>query len=434
VAPAALRQTPTTVRPRNVIVYLVDTLRADHLGCYGYQRPVSPRIDAFAGVATRFRHTVAQSSWTRPAVTTILTGLLPRTHDVHGRRDALSQEAVTLAEILKERGYRTAAFVTNGNVAKSFGLGQGFETYQLLPGKHNSAAEVNVEAAEWLDGRRTDAPFFLYLHTVEPHGPYSPPAPFRQRFAAGVRGEDLTTRRTLRALREGTLRPTPQLRRDLLDLYDGEIAANDAAFGELMDLLVRRALWEETVVVFLSDHGEEFLDHGSWEHGATLHAEMLEVPLIVRVPGMGTGDVVDRLAQHADVAPTILDVLELPVPAAMEGRSLLPWIAGDGLPAEGEEEEVYSWLNQREFKAAAVTTPAWRLIENQTPVAGRHLYDRKSDPAERKNLVSQRPVRWGYLRTRLRAEERPREGSLQAGQGTADTEVRKQLQALGYVR
>jgi len=434
--PAAVRQAASGGRPPNVIVYLVDTLRADHLGCYGYTRPVSPRIDAFARQAVRFRRTVAQSPWTRPSVTTILTGLLPRTHGVNGHRDALAPQAVTLAEMLREKGYRTAGFVTNGNVARSFGLGQGFETYELLHRRHSAATDVNAEAAGWLEtGWKKDAPFFLYLHTVEPHAPYAPPLPFRQRFAPGATDERLTRMNLLRRLHEGKIAPTPELRRDLMNLYDAEIAANDAAFGALIDLLVQRGLWEDTIVVFVSDHGEEFLDHGGWEHGKTLHAEMLDVPLIVRVPGMAGGRVVERQAQHADVTPTILALLGLPAPPQVEGRSLLPWLAGGGAPGEeGAEEAAFSWLDEHGYRAGSVTTPEWRLIENHAPISRRLLYDRQADPTERRDLADQRAVRAGYLRARLRAAERQHKGRLQAGEGTMDAELRKQLEALGYLR
>ncbi len=423
-------------RPRNVIIYLVDALRADHLGCYGYTRPVSPRIDAFARGAVLFRHAVAQSSWTRPAATTLLTGLLPRTHGVNGRRDVLSKQAVTLAERLREQGYRTAAFVTNGNVARSFGLGQGFDTYELLLRKNSAATDVNAEAAGWLRTQwKGDAPFFLYLHTVEPHAPYSPPLPFRQRFAPGARDERLTRMNFLRRVEEGKIEATPEVRRNLLDLYDAEIAANDAAFGELIDLLGQRGLLEETVIVFVSDHGEEFLEHGGWEHGRTLHSEMLDIPLILRVPGMGSGKIVHRQAQQMDVMPTILDLLNLPVPPGVDGRSLAPWISGDGPPGEHETETAaFSWLDQHGLRAAAVTTPGWRLIEDRLPTPGRALYDRQADPGEHRDLAARRAVRAGYLRARLRAEERLRKGRLRAGEATPDSELQKQLEALGYLR
>ncbi len=432
-AMTSLRQ-PVGLRPRNVILYLVDTLRADHLGCYGYGRPVSPRIDAFARDAALFRHTVAQSSWTRPSTTTLLTGLLPRTHGVYGHRDALAPEAVTLAERLRERGYRTAGFVTNPNVARDFGLDQGFETFRLLGHKRSSATGVNERAAEWLDTQWTkDAPFFLYLHTMEPHSPYDPPPAFRQRFAPGVRGEGLTQRSFLERLGTGEIKATPEIRKSLQDLYDAEIAANDAAFGALIDLLVQRGLWEETVIVFVSDHGEEFLNHGGWEHGKTLHTEMIDIPLIVRVPG-ARGRIVARQAQQADVVPTILDLLGLGVPADLEGRSLVADDL-DGKPAsDPEDTAAFSWLEELSLRSAAVTTPEWRFIEKRFPIPGVFLYDRRADPQELHDLSGQWPVRTGYLRAQLRAIERSRKERFQAGETTRlDPEVQKQLEALGYM-
>lgn len=433
VAPAVLRQPASVQQPWNVIVYLVDALRADHLGCYGYAKPVSPRIDAFSRQATLFRHVVAQSSWTRPSVATVLTGLLPRTHGVHRRRHALAADAVTLAEMLHDGGYRTAGFVTNGNVARGFGFAQGFDTYRLLPRRRSAATDVNAEAAEWLDGWSGKKPFFLYLHTVEPHAPYAPPPPFRQRFAPGVHDEQLTGMRLLKRLHDGSLQPTPELRRDLLALYDAEIAANDAAFGDLIDLLVRRSLLEHTIVVFLSDHGEEFLDHGGWEHGRTLHTEMLDVPLIVRIPGLGNGGVVERQTQHADVVPTILDSLGIPVPPSVEGRSVLGWIAGGSSSRDEMEEEAFSWLDEYGVRSTAVTTPDWRLIDTGSPVPASSLYDRRSDPKEQRDLAPERPVRAGYLGTHLRLAQRPRKGALRPGEGAMNAELRRQLQALGYV-
>jgi arylsulfatase A-like enzyme len=433
VAPAPPRQAaPAAGRPPNVIIYLVDALRADHLGCYGYLRPVSPRIDAFAREAALFRHTVAQSPWTRPSTTTLLTGLYPRTHKVNNLRHKLSEQALTLAEMLRAKGYRTAGFVTNGNVSARHGLGQGFEIYKLLPDEHGSAADVNARVAVWLRrGWTEDTPFFLYLHTIEPHAPYDPVPAFRQRFAPEVHDAILTKMEIFRLLELGKVVPTPEMLRSFLDLYDAEIATNDAAFGDLIDLLVRRGLWENTVVVFVSDHGEEFLEHGAWQHGSTLHNELLDVPLIVRAPGTGPRTV-QRQVQQVDVVPTVLDLLGLPVPPVVEGHSLVPWMTG-GAPDSEPEAAAYSWLSLDGSRVAAVTTPAWRLI-NDLGNHRRYLYDRQTDPGEHRNVADQRKVRRGYLWSRLQAEERPRKGALQAGEVTMDAELRKQLKALGYLR
>ena len=429
--PAVLRGPAPGARPRNVIIYLVDTLRAGHLGCYGYQRPVSPHIDAFARQAAVFRHTVAQSSWTRPTTTTILTGLLPRTHNVFSHLDALAPQAVTLAERLRGQGYHTAAFVTNPNVAPDFGLDQGFELYRLMGPKHRTAASINERTAAWLDSEwKKDAPFFLYLHTMEPHAPYDPPSAFQQRFAPGLRYPAWTKMSFVEALEDGSIAATPEIRQGLQNLYDAEIAANDEAFGALVDLLVQRKLWDDTVVVFVADHGEELGDHGGWEHGRTLYDEMLDVPLIVRVPG-ARGQVVERQAQQVDVVPTILDALGLKLPADLEGRSLLALAAGSG----GQEEPAFSWLEERSLRSAAVTTPEWRLVEKRFPISGSFLYDRRADPGERHNLAREQPVRAGYLRAQLRAAERSRLGTLKAlAAKPLDPETQNQLKALGYLR
>ncbi len=431
--PAALRGPAPGGRPRNVIIYLVDTLRAGHLGCYGYKRPVSPHIDAFARQSAVFRHTVAQSSWTRPTTTTILTGLLPRTHNVFSHRDALAPQAVTLAERLREAGYHTAGFVTNPNVAPNFGLDQGFELYRLLGPRRRTAAGVNERTAEWLDSEwRKDAPFFLYLHTMEPHAPYDPPPAFLRRFAPGLRNPAWTRMEFVEALEKGDAVGTPEVRQGLRNLYDAEIAANDEAFGALVDLLVQRKLWDDTVIVLVADHGEEFGDHGGWEHGRTLYDEMLDVPLIVRVPGTG-GKVVERQAQQVDVVPTILDALGLPLPAGLEGRSLLTLADGPGV--DPQEEPAFSWLEERSLQSAAVTTPDWRLVEKRFPVSGTFLYDRRADPGENHNLAGEQPVRAGYLWTQLRAAERSRLGTLKAREAKPlDPETQNQLKALGYLR
>jgi arylsulfatase A-like enzyme len=437
VAFAARTPVAPPARAGNVIVYMVDTLRADHLGCYGYGKPTSPRIDAFARESTLFLNAAAQSPWTRPSTASLLTGLWPRSHGVNGRKDTLSPEALTLAEMLKSRGYRTGAFVTNGNVAKSLGLGQGFDTYELLPRRRGTAADVTAQAAEWIAGG--SAPFFLFLHTVEPHAPYVPESPFRERFAPGV--PDIHGRlRTVHGLGRGQIPVTPKLIADLTALYDAEIAANDAAFGALLAHLETRGLRDSTAVVFVSDHGEEFFDHGGWEHGKTLHTEMLDVPLIIRLPGMGEGRTVARQAQHIDVVPTLLAWLGMPVPNLIQGRSLLPWIQGRHAPVSPEDNTAFSWLDVDGVRAGAVSTPDWRLIDRRGPSSGVALYDRWADPGERSGISTgagaNTPARLAarFLWSLLRRRELEGGPALKAGEGVLDDEVIDQLRALGYIQ
>lgn len=185
---AGLACRPAAERRPDVIIYLVDTLRADHLGCYGYPLETSPWIDAFAAESVLFEEAVAQSAWTRPAVTSILTGLDPHSHGVEERLDALPESFDTLPEILRREGYQTAAFVSSAVITAKFGFGRGFDTFrqrvkETIEPQRTTSEWVNAETLRWLERRDPDRPFFLFLHTLDPHMPYRPPEPFRQRLA-----------------------------------------------------------------------------------------------------------------------------------------------------------------------------------------------------------------------------------------------------------
>ncbi len=421
----------------NVLVYLIDTLRRDGLGCYGNPRPVSPHIDAFARRALLFERAVAQSSWTRPAVASVFTGLWPPRHGVNRLGDALAGEAVTMAELLRAAGYRTHGVIANSSVARAFGFDQGFEGYVKRPGGRWWSSAVTEAALEWLD-RDGGEPFFLYLHTVDPHAPYAPSPDLRARFAPRVPDDGRGTIRWLKRLARGELPVTRGLVADLRALYDAETAGNDASFGALVAGLERRGLWRDLVVVVLSDHGEEFHEHGGWDHGKTLYTEVLDVPLIARFPGLPEGRRTRVLAQHVDLLPTLLSYLELPVPAGLDGRNLLPLLGGQpagtaAVAAPDEEPLVFSSLETDAFAAAAVTGETWRLIERRLPERDVRLYDRRADPAERRDLAPGRPVEAGWLRAQLRLQELARHGALAARGAEIDEELRRELRALGYI-
>src|SRR5262249_310461 len=252
----------------SVLLYVVDTLRADHLGCYGYGRPTSPHIDAFARQATLFAHTAAQWSWTRPAVGSILTGRYPPAHGATTLRRGLRFDVPTLAELLRARGYRTAAFVTNVNVAPQWGFQRGFDLYRYLPeDEHTAAVHVrsdilNGQAVDWLT-EHGDQPFFLYVHATDPHAPYTPPPPFAERLAdPGVAVAPERVDALLSAFRERGELPSDDEVRALAARYDGEIAFTDQNFGRLIGELARLGLDRRTLVILVADHGEEFADHG----------------------------------------------------------------------------------------------------------------------------------------------------------------------------
>ncbi len=416
-------------RRLDVLVYLIDALRRDELGCYGNRRPVSPHLDALAAEGALFADAIAVSSWTRPAVASLFTGLRPTTHGVNDRSDALRPEATTLAELLHGAGYRTGGFVTNPHAGARFGFSQGFERFRGFTHRQVDAFDVNRAFLDWLDAGAADPrPVFAYLHTTDPHGPYEPTAPWRQRFAAGVPPE-LGSRPSLNELVEkevaGEEREAAPLRR----LYDAEVAANDAAFGELRAALRRRGRWSRTLVVMLSDHGEEFREHGGWEHGYTLHREVLEVPLLIRLPGLPGGVRVRQTVRQVDLLPTILEAVGAPLPPRLEGRSLLPLLSGRQPPAS---PPVLSYLQFDGRRAAAVTTPSYRLIASlRTAEPELALYDRRHDRLELRDVGAERPVALAYLRHLLRDGETPSAG-LAHKVRSFDPETMAQMRALGY--
>lgn len=454
---------PDERRRPNVLIYLVDALRADHVGSYGYTKATTPRIDEFADDAVLFERTMAQASWTRSAIASIFTGMLPTSHSVLGRKDGLAAEAETLAETLRNSGYETAALVTSGHVGPRWGMAQGFETFELIR-KNNMGLRyalsngVNSVIFEWLDRERTQ-PFFLYVHTLDPHAPYDPPESSKKEFASDIEEpllskqqmtilEELEAVRVLSAgnptpvnlgtqawmqgLIQGVIEPTPGMIEDLIALYDAEVHHNDRYFGELLDYLRAKDLYDDTLIVFVSDHGEEFRDHGSWSHGRTLFQEVIRVPLILRFPDstLPRGARVNGLARQIDIQATILDYLDIPIPRGSRGGSLIPMILGMG--NENWEQPSYSHIRLSGCHAESYFDGRWKLICPEAPGEKCRLYDLVEDPDEKRNLAATQPSRVDSLRKLMNAY-RDSGKILDAFQADPDEETRKQLEALGYL-
>lgn len=305
----------------NVVLYLVDTLRADRLGCYGEPRPVSPRLDAFAAEAVLFEDALSQSSWTKASMASVLTGLIPSAHGVNGPRDRLPEDLPTLTRILHRAGYRTAAVVANSFVTEPFGFAEGFDHFVYLPDLARSR-EVMDRVEAWLEAAAGDGrPFFLYVHSIDPHAPYDPPPDLRRRFAPRVEDPEAGSVAALYELVRGAP-PAPETAGDLGALYAAEIAAEDRQLGRFLDLLQGRGLYDDSLILFTSDHGEAFSEHGSWSHGQTLYAEVLRVPLLLRLPGgEGAGRRIPAPVQGVDLLPTVLDSVGLPPPPRLARAS-----------------------------------------------------------------------------------------------------------------
>jgi arylsulfatase A-like enzyme len=433
------------VAPRrpNILLYVIDTLRADHLGCYGYSRSTSPRIDALAREGMLFWDVVAQSSWTRPATASILTGRNPERHGAVTITQRIRPEVPTLTELLRAHSYRTAGFVTNVNVSDVYGFHRGFEQYAYMPeeptrrGVHVGADRVNDSVVAWLEGVGAEA-FFVYVHASDPHSPYVPPERFEARFRdPGTASSLPDVPNPMRLLAQRPDLATPAAVAQLESLYDAEIAFVDASFGQLVEALRRLRLYDSTIIIVTADHGEEFKDHGGFEHGHTVYRELTRVPLILkpRAGEEGKGKRIHVQARQIDILPTVLDYAGIPGPADIDGRNLR------GLPTTGRppmELEAFTQTRLGAINASAVVTPSWKVIAR---TGGRRprveVYDLVADPAETRDLAAEEPILVGYgLQTLARwTAARPRGISAKAiaNEFVAPPEIEERLRALGYV-
>ena len=322
---------PEPPPPPDIVLVVVDTLRADHLSLYGHQRPTSPSLDALASEALVFDRALAHAGWTLPSMASILTGRLPSEHqatrDPHDvlRFNRMDEELPTLASLLAARGYRTGAWVNNTYMAPEFALDKGFEVYDYQGSgawEGRSAAATIRAALAWMQA--SDQPAFAFIHIMEPHYPYLPPAHLRRRFTGpGEPPVDLLffSATELATSARWTKRFTPEQQAWISKLYDEEVLAADEAIGELVAGLKAQARWDRTVLAVTADHGEELWDHGAFEHGHALWGELIRVPLLLRAPGQ-VGQRVHQLVQHSDLFLTLLATAGVAAPAGVRGVDL----------------------------------------------------------------------------------------------------------------
>ena len=391
--------TPTIVtapagRAPLVIVYLVDTLRADHLPLFGYARDTAPELARFAQDAVVFDQAIASSSWTKPSVASLFTSLLPRDHGCVQFYTPLDPALVTLAERLRARGYGTGAVVVNQLVlAKNMHFDQGFD-YFAAPPSPQRADEVVDAALGFLDARRGQ-PTFLYVHTMDAHTPYLPPPPFDRRFKPYPEPG--------RAAAEPSDYVVPRDLDRIVAQYDGAIAYGDQEFGRLLRGLRERGLYERAMIVFLSDHGEEFLDHGDWVHGHALFDELVRVPLIVKYAGRReAGRRVASQVQLLDVLPTILKSQGMPVPSGIAGRALEESFTGSVAERPAVFETKY-----REYVAYGARTSKAKYVRQLHPASRELAFDLHRDPRERRSLATQASSRAQALKRAVEASVGP---------------------------
>ena len=337
----------------NVILISIDTLRADHLSCYGYPRPTTPRIDALAEAGVIFDRAVSQSNTTLPAHASMLTGLYPIEHGCNQNRlTGLSSRIDTLAEILLQQGYRTAAVTSAAWVSRRFGLAAGFESFVW----RDSSSWLQTKRGLKLLKRMSAQPFFLFLHYFDPHDPYMPPAVYRERFLAP--GEDFGVDGNLEHFfqRVSMRSPDPRKVEALKKLYDGEIRYVDNSVDALFRWLHNHKLLDNTLVIITADHGESFGENGAWAHGTALYSQQIHVPLIIVYPPRFSPGTHRRELVEASVnlLPTILDVVGIKQTPRL-GRGSL---AGAAPPSP----RVYSESSLSPIPQYAVQDAAWKLI------------------------------------------------------------------------
>jgi len=416
----------------DILLVSIDTLRADHLGAWGYARPTSPDLDRFAARSFRFAQAISQAPWTRPSHRAMLSGDCPVSRG--------GFEPHPISETLRRAGYETLAFTGGGQVDARFGFDDGFERYDgddwiRHPGR------LAARLAE-----RRGRPIFAFLHTYEVHDPYDD-ARFAGAPVSAVASPGFSLGR-LNSL--GRKRLTEADERYIEALYDGDIAFTDAQVGKLLAALERSGVARRAIVVVTSDHGEQFWEHGHWRHGTSLYDHDVHVPLIVHVPsevrreiGARTGrelvaaGVVGDEVRSIDIVPTLLDLVGLAPVAPVQGRSLVPWLEGRSMPPV---ESLSESIEDRPYEQKALRTARYKLIRlypKRSPEASMTddlLFDLRADPGELHNLAAASRGAVEALAGRLAALTAGGSGSYEREvPAKADAALRRQLEAPGYL-
>lgn len=398
---AILALTCTREPKPNLVVITIDTLRADHLSCYGYPKPTSPRIDDLAAKGVLFEKTFSPEPQTLPSHTSIFTGMHPRHHKSITHESQVDDKLVTLAEILKSRGYKTAAFISSHALDSKYNLTQGFDTYWEIQKEYGLAVRQNSHARgidlttdavlSWLKDHQGDR-FFLWVHWFHPHRPYIPPEEYRSRFAGPYR-ENVGSAPDfiMKVWREKIHLPQEDV--DYLrGCYDGEIAFTDYQVGRLLDELGSLGLMGNTIIVLTSDHGEILYEHEYYfGHDIGLYDECLWVPLVFYGPGIiGEHVRIGEPVESVDIMPTLLDLLELEKPQGMDGKSLLPLIAGGKRQSPTYFFSETFPFPEKEQPRHAVRIQNAKLIwkETKTGEIEKQFFDLSKDPAESINVYS----------------------------------------------
>ncbi|NLH47420.1 MAG: sulfatase-like hydrolase/transferase [Myxococcales bacterium] len=390
-----------SAKPKNVLLISIDTLRADHLSCYGYAKKTTPEIDALAARGVLFEHAMAPSSWTTPSHASLFTGLLSSQHGAALVGVPIHPETPTLPEYLKEAGLASAAFVTHQYVGKSLGFARKFDSFWM---EEDAPADKPVdEAIQWL-GANGKKPFFAFVHLFDPHMPYQPPKEYVDEYDEFCRqtGGD---RGTLNFLMSDDKAVSQRALTCLLRRYDDEIRYTDRQVGRLVRYLETEKLLDKTVVIIVADHGEEFLEHQGVLHGITLYQEQLHVPLILLGAGIPRGKRIAAQVRLQDVLPTVLELEHLTPKIALQAASLTPFFDG----RETADRDAIAETCDVGPNRMSIISGHYKYIYSprahifMQPMEEK-LFDLAADPQEKTNLLAEKPELAKKLQAALIAE------------------------------
>ncbi|MFQ6103538.1 MAG: sulfatase-like hydrolase/transferase [Candidatus Glassbacteria bacterium] len=473
----AARGIPSPSMP-NVLVLLIDTLRADHLSCYGYERKTSPNIDKLAEEGALFLNAYSQASWTKPATASLMTGYFPSTHQTTTMGSGLMESFRILPEVYRDKGYRTAILTSNNLVSPLFGFDQGVDLFYygkaqmvrelmlgniirtLLRGNQDrkrkvedyfwkleailrfrervdydsSVDSLNGRFLEWVD-EDSARPFFAYIHYIEPHFPYTPPPPYDTRFTSILPGA------YVQPTHNYGFQPFDRMEsveRELIETvvgeYDGEIAYLDNRLGAFFYELGERELLDGTIILLTSDHGEEFFEHSMWGHGHSLFNEVVRIPMLIRYPqAIEAGTRITAISSLVDVMPTLLDLSGIDDEIESAGRSLVPALReGDRGPVSFD---AYGEVLKGGRRAWFYTDGRYKLLKYEKGLLKKTLlFDLSSDSDENRDISDSLINLRDSLLAKMEAIHRSSSSKAVEGESRKiDKATEDQLKALGYI-
>jgi arylsulfatase A-like enzyme len=444
--------------PPPIILLMVDTLRADYLGAYGFDGDVSPNLDRFASESVVFRKCFSQAPWTKPSIASLFTSLHVPVHGLrsHGGRfgrsasserkprrpatDTLDEDVTTLAEALRAAGYATGAFIVNPWIRAAHGFGQGFDVFKTEGAGNAVTAERPFAAArKWMEDLKESQAFFLYIHLMDVHGPYNAP---EEDYDAVRRSRSLGDEQKLG--KKQLAQMPPYLRRsawfpresgstrEIRARYAAGIRAFDRRLADFLDGLRADGTLDEAIVILTSDHGEQLYEHRNWDHGNSLYDEELHVPLIIRLPGSRrTAAQVNRIVSLIDLMPTVLALVGVPEVDGLQGEDLHALL--DGGAVGRDHAETFATAVKWKPSLYSARTETYKLIKDtERSDAGGELYDLQRDPAETKAvgeppaLKAMEDALKGFFAANERRER------LEPGSAEIAPDVQERLRALGY--